>query len=93
MTHSADTSIPVDYQVAGGQRVTGTRDVRAVTLQVNPQGPLVEKPDFSLLGLHGRITVLFDKESSIPVQLRGTAPKLGSTEINLKTVTLREPRP
>ncbi len=93
MTHSADTSISVDYQVTDGQRVTGTRDVRAVTLQVNPQGPLVEKPDFSLLGLHGRITLLFDKELSIPVQLRGTAPKLGSTEINLKTVTLREPRP
>ena len=93
MTHSADTTIPVDFQIAGGQRVTGTRDVRAITLQVNPQGPLVEKPDFSLLGLHGRITVLFDKELSMPVQLRGTAPKLGATEINLKTVTLREPQP
>jgi len=93
MTHSADTAIPVDYQVAGGQNVTGTRDVRTVTLQVNPLVPLVEKPDFSLLGLHGRITLLFDKESSIPVQLRGIAPRLGPTAINLKTVTLRESLP
>ncbi|RLA48242.1 MAG: hypothetical protein DRQ97_04730 [Gammaproteobacteria bacterium] len=93
MTHGADTAIAVDYQVIGGQRVTGTREMRSVTLEVNPLVPLVEKPDFSLLGLHGRITLLFDKESSIVVQLRGTAPKLGSTEINLKTVTLRKPLP
>jgi hypothetical protein len=93
MTHSANTAIPVDFQIADGQSITGTRDVHTVTLEVKPQGPLVEKPDFSLLGLHGRITLLFDKELSIPVQLRGTAPKLGPAEINLKTVTLREPQP
>ncbi len=91
MTHSADTDIPVDYQVAGGQSVTGTREMRTVTLQVKPLVPLVAKPDFSLLGLHGRITLLFDNESSILVQLRGTAPRLGDTRINLKKVTLREP--
>jgi hypothetical protein len=93
MTHSANTTIPVNFQIADGQSITGTRDVRAVTLEVSPQGPLVEKPDFSLLGLHGRITLLFDKELSIPVQLRGTAPRLGPAEINLKAVTLRDPPP
>ena len=93
MTHSADTAIAVDYQVAGGQSVTGTREMRTVTLQVKPLVPLVEKPDFSLLGLHGRITLLFDKESSILVQLRGTAPRLGDTKINLKRLTLRAPPP
>jgi len=92
MTRGADTAITVDYQLAGAQRITGMRNMHTVTLQVSPLGTLADKPDFSLLGLHGEITLLFDKEFSIPVQLRGTAPRLGPAEINLRKVTLREPR-
>lgn len=105
MARSADTAITVDYQVAGTQvadaqiagtqiastkNVTGMHDMRTVTLEASPLGTLADKPDFSLLGLYGPITLLFDKEFSIPIQLRGTAPRLGHTEINLRKVTLRE---
>ena len=92
MTHSAGTALEVDYQVNGGQQVTGLRDTHGVTLEVNPLGTLAEKPDFSLLGLHGRITLLYETETGVLVQLRGTAPRLGPAEINLKSVTLRTPQ-
>ena len=83
-------AIKVKYQLsASGQTVSGSRETRAVKLAISP---LVEpdKPDFSLLGMHGEITILFDREQTLPLQLRGTAPRLGSAEINLTAVTLRE---
>ena len=89
ITRSAGIPINVDYQITGAEGVAGTRETRGVTMQAKPLGALAEKPDFSLLGLHGRITLLFDADSGLPVQLRGTAPKLGATEINLKSATLR----
>ena len=93
MTRSPGAPITVDYQIAGSdQATTGMRDTHAVILQASPLGTLAEKPDFSLLGLYGRITLLFDDESGLPVQLRGTAPRLGPVEINLKSATLREPQ-
>jgi hypothetical protein len=93
MTRSEGPSIKVNYQVAGGPAITGTRQTRGVMLQVDPLGQPAEKPDFSLLGLNGEggIAVLFDPDSDLPLQLRGTAPRIGAAEINLKTVTLREP--
>ena len=50
---------------------------------------LAEEDDFSVLGLYGDIIFLFDKESGLPLQIRGEAPRIGPTEINLKAVTTR----
>lgn len=90
MTHSDSTSIKANYEVTGASRVSGSRQTDAVALQVSPLGEQADKPDFSLLGLNGDITVLFERDSGLPLQLRGTAPRIGTTEINLKAVTLRE---
>lgn len=93
MSHSDGPAIKVNYRVAGASAaVSGNQPTRGVTLQVSPLGEPAEKPDFSLLGLDGKgdITVLFDTINGLPVQLRGTAPRIGSAEINLKAVTLRE---
>ena len=57
----------------------------------SPLGEQVDKPDFSLLGLQGEIILFFDKDSGVLLQVRGTAPRIGETEVNLKTVTMREP--
>lgn len=93
MGHSDGPAIKVSYQIDGTSAgVSGNQPTRGVTLRVSPLGELAEKPDFSLLGLDGNgdITVLFDTVNSLPLQLRGTAPRIGSAEINLKAVTLRE---
>lgn len=82
--------VEVDYQL-GEQQVTGKRQVRQVVLQVAPLGPQVDKADFSLLGLNDGISLLFDTESGLPLQLRGIAPRIGDTSIELKSAILREP--
>jgi hypothetical protein len=91
MTRGTGLTIDVGYQINGDKAVSGPQATQAITLQASPLGTLAEKPDFSLLGLHGRITLLFDPASGLLLQLRGTAPRLGPAEINLKTATLREP--
>lgn len=91
MSHSDGRPVKANYQVDGGPARTDTRPTRGVTLTVSPLGEQVDKPDFSLLGLSGEITILFDQESALPLQLRGTAPRIGAAEINLKKVTLRDP--
>ena len=85
--------IAVDYQVTGAGSVSGKRDTLAVVLHVSPEGTLAEKTDFSLFGLHGEIILFFDRSSGLPLQVRGIAPRIGATEINLKSVTMRAAQP
>lgn len=89
MTHSIDITIPVDYKIKGGKRISGPRKASTVTLLVEPLGELHEEPDFDLMGLHGRLILLFDKETGVPVQLRGSAPRIGDVQIDLKQVVMR----
>ena len=42
-----------------------------------------------LLGLDGEVILFFDPRTGLPLQIRGDAPRIGSTEINLKSVTMR----
>jgi hypothetical protein len=91
MTRGNHSTIRVDFHIHGEPGpATGKRDASEVLLSVIPLGDTPDKPDFSLLGLQGEITLLFDP-AGLPLQLRGSAPRVGRTEINLKAVTLREP--
>jgi hypothetical protein len=83
--------IEVNYQLNGQERVTGTQRAQQVRLQVSPLGPEEDKADFSLLGLSGDISLLLASDSGLPLQLRGVAPRIGETSIQLKTASLREP--
>lgn len=91
MTVGNGIPVSADFQVTNGADVQGRRETRAVALQVSPRGELKDKPDFSLLGLRGDIILFFDKQTGLPLQIRGDAPRIGATEINLKAATLREP--
>lgn len=89
LTSGDGISVQADYTVNGGEVVSGKRDTVAVAMQVTPEGNLDDGDDFSLLGLQGDIILLFDLANGLPVQIRGEAPRIGSTEINLKSATLR----
>ncbi|NND68767.1 MAG: hypothetical protein HKN19_14355 [Halioglobus sp.] len=78
-----------DYRVNGGKRIKGLRHTTAVTISVEPEGQLPEKDDFNLLGLHGDVTIYFDRDNGLPLRLQGDAPRLGTTEIDLRAATLR----
>lgn len=78
-----------DYKLGNGRRVQGLRHTTAVSISLQPEGTLPEKDDFDLLGLHGDITIYFDRDSRLPLRLHGDAPHLGTTEIDLRAATLR----
>lgn len=88
---TSGNGIPIDarYGISGDASFSGRRDTMAVALQASPEGPLQDKEDFSLLGLQGDIILFFDKTTGLPLQVRGTAPRIGDTDINLKSVTMR----
>ncbi len=92
MTSGNGIPIDRDYTVTGQDSVRGRHETLAVALQVTPEGALAEDTDFSLLGLQGEIILFFDRNSGLPLQIRGVAPRIGPTAINLKSVTMRDSR-
>jgi hypothetical protein len=85
--------VEVDYSLGGGlQRVKGERTAIVVGLQVDPVGTPQGDLEFSLLGLDSQISILLDEQSRLPLQVRGRAPRIGKTYINLVAADIR-PRP
>lgn len=90
MTRGADSRIKADYRLLGENiEVSGSQDTRAVILRASPVGTPEDKPDFTLLGLNGEITVRFDALTGVPLQLQGRAPRIGAATINLKAVRMK----
>ena len=90
MTRGADSRIKAQFQLLGENiEVSGSQDTRSVILRASPVGTPEDKPDFSLLGLDGEITVRFDALTGVPLQLQGRAPRIGAATINLKAVRMK----
>jgi len=85
-------TVDVDY-ARNGASVQTSVEARVVHIRATPLGAPEDKPDFSLLGLEGDIDILFAEDSRLPVQLRGQAPRIGATTIELKAVSLRAELP
>jgi hypothetical protein len=92
---SSGNGVPIEasYRVNGSEAISGKRETMAVALQVTPVHTPEPENDFSLFGLQGDIILFFDRNNGLPLQVRGMAPRIGATDINLKSATLREPRP
>ena len=90
LTSGDGIPITVDYDITGEGSATGTRETLAVAIYAKPDTILEKKDDFRLLGLNGEIILFFDRATGLPLQIRGQAPRIGATEINLKSVTMRE---
>jgi hypothetical protein len=91
MTRGPVQEIPVDYRLSGDdRREHGKRRTRAVTVEYSALGTPEDKPDFSLLGLQDEITLLYEEGTGLLVQVRGIAPRLGYTTLQLRQVTLRD---
>ena len=84
--------VRVDYSLVGGmQQMKGERTAIVVGLQVDPVGTPRDDPEFSLLGLGGRVSILLDEQSRLPLQVRGRAPLIGETYINLVAADIGPP--
>lgn len=87
-----EEQVEVDYVLAGGQqRIQGERTAIVVNLQVDPVGTRQDDPEFNLLGLGGQVSILLDKQSRLPLQVRGRAPRIGETSISLVAADPRPP--
>ena len=87
-----EEQVEVDYSLVGGtQQMKGDRSAIVVGLQVDPVGTSRGDPEFSLLGLGGRVSILLDRQSRLPLQVRGRAPRIGETEINLVAADIGPP--
>jgi hypothetical protein len=84
-------SLKASYRVVGEDAINEQRETIGVVIKVSPAEPLRDKDDFNLLGLSGDIIMFFDKQTGMPLQIRGLAPRIGSTSLNLKSVTMRPP--
>lgn len=89
---TSGNGIPVDvnYTIDDGEVVRGRHETRAVAVQATLVQGREGGDDFSLFGLDGDVILFFDRANGLPVQVRGTAPRIGSTDINLKSVRMRE---
>ncbi len=74
----------------GQNKQAGYREVNLVRLSAVALAPLSDKPDFSLLGLSGVILIAFDRQSGLPLELRGRAPRIGQVRLKLQSAS---PRP
>lgn len=92
---TSGNGVPIDasYNIEGGDVISGKRETTAVALHVTPAHTPEPENDFSLFGLQGEIILFFDRDTGIPLQVRGIAPRIGATAINLKSATLRDPHP
>lgn len=87
-----EEEVEVDYSLAGGQqRIKGARTAIVVGLQVDSVGTPQGDPEFSLLGLGGRVSILLDGQSRLPLQVRGEAPLVGRTYVNLVAAEVGPP--
>ena len=87
-----EEQLEVNYSLGGGdQQIKGERTAHVVSLQVEPVGKQRDDPEFSLLGLEGQVSILLDKQSRLPLQVRGRAPRIGETYINLVAADVGPP--
>ncbi|MCB1688144.1 MAG: hypothetical protein KDI33_06650 [Halioglobus sp.] len=89
LTSGSGGAVKADYKVTGQEAVSGKVETIAVAIHASPEGALADDDDFSVLGLDGEIILFFDPKSGLPLQIRGDAPRIGNTEIKLKSVTMR----
>lgn len=90
MQKNGEEQLEVNYSVAG-TKVNATETADVISLKIERVGAPDGKVDFSLLGLSSPVDILVGKESQLPLQVRGKAPRIGNTKINLIAATLTPP--
>lgn len=92
LVSAGEETLDVDYTLAGGsQRVRGKRSAVIVRLETEPAGIPEDPPDLTLIGLGGEISIALDKQTGLPLQVRGSAPRLGKTSIDLVAAERSQP--
>jgi len=82
----------VEYQATAAdgavRKVVGP--VRALVVAVEPRAEGKARDEFTLLGMSGPLSLLLDPETRVPLAVRGRAPWVGETELQLQSVALSQ---
>jgi len=68
----------------------GNRSVHRLTLRAVPLDAAAGDKDFTLFGLSGAIVIDVDAETRLPLRIRGSAPRIGTTTLRLVGAVPRE---
>jgi hypothetical protein len=86
MNKYGEEALDVNYR-QDGVEVSGKKAADVITMKIERVGAPDGAIDFSLLGLSSPVVILVGKEAQLPLQVRGSAPRIGKTEINLIAAT------
>ena len=79
--------IDVDYEVAGGGRISGPTPVLKITVREKETPGVDGKIWF--IGLQEDLDIYVDPVNWVPLQMTGKVPVVGSGTVKLKGVTMR----
>jgi hypothetical protein len=65
------------------QQISGDRTALLIAVMTSAARPLEDTDDFNLLGLTGPLTIVIDRETRLPLQINGRAPRLGNVALPL----------
>lgn len=85
MVVSGVEELAVNYKLTQNGSVREVKsDVPALVIELHVQ-PIGAVPEdkFELMGLTGRVSILIDPVTRLPLQIRGSAPNMGETSIDL----------
>lgn len=75
-----------------GEASEKDRHCRVLTLRLAPVPGNPEAEDVMLMGMSGKIHVFIDRDTGLPLRLRGDAPRIGRAELNLIEASTRKAR-
>ena len=85
---------PLDYTVstsAGTRRVSGSRRLARVALQIEGLTPGADVAEFELLELRGTLVIFMEAEHRLPVLLSGARAGAGAVTLRLEAASLATP--
>ncbi|MEQ8515661.1 MAG: hypothetical protein RIC38_08660 [Chromatocurvus sp.] len=91
-TLSGKTVIIENTVTVNGEARKKERRCRVLTLEMVPLPDNPEEPDVMLMGMSGTIEAFIDRDTGLPLRLRGDAPRLGRAELNLIEASTRAAR-
>lgn len=88
---SGEEDLAVDFRLTEQDKrcqLKSSRTALVIDILVAPTGRSEAVDDFELMSLNGGLQILLDPASRLPLQVRGKAPSIGITELDLvKAVT------
>ena len=80
----SDKTVVVENTLTvNAEEIEVDRRCQVLTLRMLPLASNPESADIMLMGMSGKIRIFIDRDTGLPLRLRGDAPRFGRAELNL----------